>query len=408
MEQLRVKYNTAKTDDERKDVAKQIATRLYEYQNNIHQLDISRDYLEYCLEYITPDLPKQKSIAIYCGNGWEKWDPHSIKKGIPGSEEAVIYVSQVLAKRGYNVTVFNKPPESSLYNISNSNPRYVPFTEYQTSNNVDILIIWRCQNFPDWMLAKGSKIYYWLHDMGMANAPFQVAKECAGVFYLSKYHRDTYPHINTNHCIAGNGLVPEQFSVQVKRDPYKCIYASNYSRGLSILLAIWPFVKQSVPKATLDIYYGREVYNSMDGDNFRKLISTLDSMKELGVCEKGKVGHVELATAMCGAGFWTYPCITAAETFCITAVKAQAAGMIPVCTTVGALDEVLLKNSCITIKEITCNDHVNEYKDKLIAALSTVSDKIDPYFTMRSKLRLHGLSYTWDKVVDIWFQLMEL
>jgi hypothetical protein len=53
----------------------------------------------------------KNSIVIYSNNRYyhvEDWSPLSINKGIGGSQEAVIYLSQKLTTLGYQVTVFNR------------------------------------------------------------------------------------------------------------------------------------------------------------------------------------------------------------------------------------------------------------------------------------------------------------
>ena len=48
------------------------------------------------------------SIVIYSNFPFhvEDWSPLSLNKGIGGSEEAIIYLSQELVKLGYQITIF--------------------------------------------------------------------------------------------------------------------------------------------------------------------------------------------------------------------------------------------------------------------------------------------------------------
>jgi len=406
MEALRLKYNKNGDNVEvRKQTAKDIQNLLVSYQKDDYAPEPYK-YLDYCLEYITPDLDldKKPKLAIYCGNGWMKWDPNSVKKGISGSEEAVIYASEVLAKKGYQVTIYGCPPENSLYSVSNSNPRYINCSEFIKDSGFDILIVWRCQNFNDWTIGKAKYVYYWLHDIGTHDIPFQVPKQTNGVFFLTDYHRKTYPQIDTSYCIAGNGIKIDHFVPHwnSKRDLYKCIYASNYSRGLNILLYVWPDIRKAVPKATLDIYYGRETYNTLDKTSLNEMIKLIESYKSLGVTEKGKVGHEELAKAMCQASVWTYPCNNYSETFCITATKAQAAGMIPVCTDLGGLKETVNPLSSFIIKnDIKTIAGINEFKNTVISTLMN----IEQHEIKRNLCIDFAKNWTWEHVVDKWLEL---
>ena len=61
----------------------------------------------------------QKTIGIFTTKveGVKPWDPDAIQSGITGSEEAVIYISQSLARLDYKVIVFGDPPLDSLYSL---------------------------------------------------------------------------------------------------------------------------------------------------------------------------------------------------------------------------------------------------------------------------------------------------
>src|SRR5262249_53556279 len=123
---------------------------------------------------------------------------------------------------------------------------------------------------------------------------------------------------------------------------YSCIYGSNYTRGLEILLDIWPVIKGRFPKATLDIYYGWQhcLLFPPPAEKQEKMRAQLASLKALDVTEHGQVGHKQLHEAYAKASCWTYPCISP-EVFCITAIKAQLAGAVPVIIEGSALSETV-------------------------------------------------------------------
>jgi tetratricopeptide (TPR) repeat protein len=57
---------------------------------------------------VSPRKWNDKSFVILCGKGYEEWGPHTLDKGMGGSEEAVIYLSREMAKLGYEVTVYGE------------------------------------------------------------------------------------------------------------------------------------------------------------------------------------------------------------------------------------------------------------------------------------------------------------
>jgi hypothetical protein len=62
----------------------------------------------------TPKEWSDKSIVIFCGQGYEEWGPHTLDKGMGGSEEAVVYLSRELSKLGYEVTVYGEVDHRTL------------------------------------------------------------------------------------------------------------------------------------------------------------------------------------------------------------------------------------------------------------------------------------------------------
>lgn len=71
------------------------------------------------------------------------WDYDvGIKQGLAGSEEAVIFCSQLLAWDGHHVTVFGNPHPSSKYSEEKQNPRYLQHTTFPNRSHFDIVICW--------------------------------------------------------------------------------------------------------------------------------------------------------------------------------------------------------------------------------------------------------------------------
>lgn len=127
----------------------------------------------------------------------------------------------------------------------------------------------------------------------------------------------------------------------------KAVYASSYDRGLECLLDMWPKIRELAPKAELDIYYGWDSFDNAHGGNKQqqqwkwKLVRKINALKDQGVVEHGRVSHEYLAQAFRSSKVWLYP-TEFNEINCITALKAQAAGCIPVTTGCYALAETVL------------------------------------------------------------------
>jgi glycosyltransferase involved in cell wall biosynthesis len=348
-------------------------------------------------------LEANKTIGIFTFTQAEvnTWDPSSIHSGLAGSEEAVVYMSEQLVKLGYQVIVFGNPPPNSPYSLSNANPRY---TSWNTNlpAKLDIGIVWRVAQAGENLKKFANTLYLWPHDivnqMILTEEQINVFDD---VLWLSEWQRkswsDKYPTFAKFTHIFGNGIEPGQFNpIHIKENPYSCIYASNYGRGLDKLLAIWPQIKAKFPKATLDLYYGWKNWGLLSKAKENEMRNEVKKLETLGVRDHGMVGHEELAKAFEKTSFWTYPC-TFPETFCITALKAQLAGTIPIiCKHTGLLETCRSGFSCT---------NTQEYLPLILQAMEQ-AENIS--LATRRKIGEFVLKeFTWEKIANKWKELFE-
>jgi glycosyltransferase involved in cell wall biosynthesis len=125
-----------------------------------------------------------------------------------------------------------------------------------------------------------------------------------------------------------------------------------------------------------------------DETALREQVKTLG---EKGVNEHGLVGHEELHRAFGKASLWTYPC-TAQETFCITAIKAQASGAVPV-----IIDGTALKE---TVRHGYKCDKPEEYLQTLLKAMNDAKAiSLDQRKQMKNFVEEE---YSWRKIAEKW------
>jgi glycosyltransferase involved in cell wall biosynthesis len=246
------------------------------------------------------------------------------------------------------------------------------------------------------------KVYLWPHDeCGFPGLTQELIQSFDDVLWLSKWQRmhwaSGYPTFAKYTKTFGNGVNLEQFqSLKPRSNPYSCIYGSNYARGLEVLLDCWPQVKKRFPKATLDIYYGWQHWQQMTPEKEQKLRTQVAQLKTLDVQEHGLVSHEELNRAYEKASFWTYPC-TMIEVFCITALRAQLAGAIPVIIEGSALPE--------TVRHGYKCSKPEEYAATLIRAMED-AEKI----SLQDRKPLGDFirkEYTWEKIARDWKELFD-
>lgn len=130
-------------------------------------------------------------------------------------------------------------------------------------------------------------------------------------------------------------------------------YFSAYYRGLECLLGMWETIREAVPDATLDVYYGWESWVGLQGEDdfYHRMEKRFSELADKGVTVHGRVSHKELAKAMKEIQVWAYP-TEFPEIHCITALKAQEAGCYPVVTNVAALNETVQCGTKIKTRKI--------------------------------------------------------
>ncbi len=344
---------------------------------------------------------KTIGIFTFLCKGVKPWDPDSIYEGITGSEEAVIYAAEELVHLGYRVVVFGMPPENSIHSSPMANPRYLSMMT-QESISVDIAIAWRAPGAGQHLRKFAKQVYLWPHDITNQKLSTFLTQSFDDVLWLSSFQRAQWVSVNPGFAkythIYGNAIQPHQFGeIQERENPYSCIYGSNYGQGLEYLLDLWPKIKNEFPRATLDIYYGWEHWGFLSPAEESKVRQQIAAYAPLGVKEHGLVSHKEIHEAYQKASFWTYP-LKFHETFCITALKAQFGGAIPVARAITGLVESMRHGYGCSTQE--------EFPPLLFQALRQ-AEQIT--LEQRRAMRTFILKdYTWTQIAKKWKRQFDL
>lgn len=355
----------------------------------------------------------QKSVVIMTGDtALDAWGPWSLKEGIGGSEEAIIRLSRQLSRLGYKVVVYGKPgPNTGLDESGVMWRNYWECNLYE--DEFDIFVAWRAPFIFERPI-KARKSYLWLHDV-MEPGEFTEnrIKNFTKCIVLSKYHRGLFPMIpDEKILLSGNGIDPEEFEAldgKVERDPHRLIYTSSHVRGLAYAYEIWPEVKKAVPEATLDVYYGRQSYDAVHKGNPERM-KWMDDMiakaKALdGVTDHGKIGQDQITEEIFKSGIWIYPC-PFPEIYCITAIKMQAGGAVPVSSNFAALDETVqfgVKLPMQEVKEGTPvgegdGEFLEEFKNELIDMLKNPEKQE----AIRKEMMAWARTQSWEAIARQW------
>jgi len=276
-------------------------------------------------------------VVIYCGEGLEPWNPDQIdERGLGGSETAVVRLADQLVAQGLRVMVYG-PTEGTWNGVF-----YRHYSKFAPGNPVFAFISWRNPAMFDLPIQAQLK-YLWMHDTDSGvNLTEERAAKMTGVMALSQWHvqhlEEMYPFLVGKCFIVGNGIEPSRFEGSEERVSTRFAYASSPDRGLEKALQLWPQIREALPDAILDIYYGWENYVRMGApQSFQRTIMELS--KQPGVTWRGRVGQRQLARELMKSSVMLYPSHSFNETFCIAALEAQAAGCVPVTRDNGALPE---------------------------------------------------------------------
>jgi hypothetical protein len=285
------------------------------------------------------------------------WGPSSLPRhangatgrGMGGSEEAVYYTSIALAKLGYEVVVYagvtdadhglvQRYAADTADGVSSGSVTWLHYDTYDPSPPAADDLAGRCEVFIAWRyalslgLARNSRRvgncggkFLWLHDLIPGSIlPPSFFLHFDGILVQSSFHHNyiveefrrhhavTHDYLDMdtveeNVRIVPNGLILSPLMDGVN-DNNVFIYASSPSRGLALVLSQWRTIKEHIPEATLEIYYGftesvmKELRQSLGGSFDAWWAQMQLYLMQDGVHYVGTVDHDILTAASARAG----------------------------------------------------------------------------------------------------------
>ena len=354
-------------------------------------------------------------IVIWTGAAWETWGPHSIiEGGIGGSETAAIHMATQLARMGHEVSIVGQVEVGVVNGVTYVDGRY--WKSYPVGMvECDVFISSRDRSIVREILPKAQLKILWMHDLHMGEDTEEHMLDYDRIFVLSKYALkyalSCYPHVpSSKYVVTRNGIDPSLFTAPEHelfsaKTGCKAIYSSSYDRGLDRLLTFWPKVRERCPEAELHVYYGFNTAEKQAAAIGRKSdLLTLEfqkhrlvEMASLGVVSHGRVGQRELAKAFLESSLWLYP-TNFHETFCITAMEAQAAAVFAITSDLAALPETLRMGHLIKPPNTTA-----KYEAEFLDAIKWFLDARDD---LESHLRVNRQTIletmSWRGVASEW------
>lgn len=293
---------------------------------------------------------KRLEVAIFTGPT-VPWHPMDIaSKGLGGSETAAYRVGEALAKQGHVVTLYGRfEQEGAMCDLI--------LRDWQTFDPTeprDAVIVSRMPAVFDRPINAPVRVL-WMHDTDYGpQLTEQRAEQMTHVVTLSTWHQafvaTTYPFLADKLKVIGNGITPGYYQPRDIDREQRVVYTSSPDRGLDILLDLWPLVLEQVPEARLVCCYPDYFDMAADSnpelatfrDGLKAKIASMDSVHSAGSLSLPKVAEL-LRSSM----VWAHPSYNTPnqqkfyETFCISALEAQACGCRAVAGGWGALPETI-------------------------------------------------------------------
>ncbi len=397
-----------------------------------HILNLQREPTRIFCEY-DRNIPKEFSVRFFLGPGLEHWSPKTISEiGCGGSETAVSMVAKEMAMRGHQPIIYASDTQiwdGVIYrDCHHYRPDSLPSGLF-ISSRIPVVFMDNVKADQKWLYVHDVHCYDQLTP--------EVASEIDVIIALSQWHvnhlKRTYPFLKDcevidmdknektyeddapttpfypdaearklpKMTIIGNGINTERFKKLNKRKPHRFIWCSSPDRGLEEVLNLWPLIRKKLPDAELKIFYGWEYFDSTlhipEQRAFKERIKKL--IRQDGVEWCGRVGQKEIALELMKSSVMLYPPHHFRETYGITFLEAQAAGVICFYRENGALGETI-GNRGISLK-------MNLTPEEIVKKITDTLGDEKLCYNIRERARKYALQRDWSKQTDKMLQLYQ-
>jgi glycosyltransferase involved in cell wall biosynthesis len=269
-----------------------------------------------------------------------------------GSQSSLCYLAIELAALGHDVTTVTQTQKPGRYRgVDCVGPK--PGVEKTFLDRFDVIVVLNGAMGKELrrVLRSDIRLVFWTQHAENQPAVASLAEAAerdswSSFALISSWQAEGYRRRfgvpPERSVILRNAMAPAFASLPVRgrRDPSSpplFAYTSTPFRGLDVLLDAWPAIRDGLPDARLQVFSSMAVYQKGGGaDEYAALYERSRGLP--GVEYVGSLAQPDLAHALHKADGLTYPS-TFAETSCIAAIEALAAGCLVLTTDLGALRE---------------------------------------------------------------------
>ena len=271
-----------------------------------------------------------------------------------GSESAQCYLAIELVKLGHSVALVSNTSAPGRYRgVECSNHRDAGTSALLNAADIVVSSNEALGRFIRDNLRVTRPLVIWIqhaHDQpavrGLESS--RERKMWAGYAFVSRWQLDCYVNVfwvpEERSRVMRNAVAPSFAEIEptepwfMRSEAPVLVYTSQPYRGLDVLLDAFPAIAAAVPGTKLKVFsgfaatYGTPLADDPYGEIYLRCKATD------GVAYRGPVPQPELMRELTGAAALAYPS-TFAETSCISALEAMAAGTAVLTTNLGALSE---------------------------------------------------------------------
>jgi glycosyltransferase involved in cell wall biosynthesis len=332
-------------------------------------------------------------ILFYTGYFKKSWNANN-QIGIGGSEVAVVKIAEALTRFGWKVVVSGNVIEEKINGVE-----WLPTEKLHQKyfDQFDVIVgisyIHFVLEFEDY---ENAKKLFWIHNTDYHpwfrgveiddSETLLGSNDIDGFICLTNWHKEQwsqkYSLDPSRFHVIGNGIDTSSFIGHPRRVKNRFIWSSAPERGLNDLLDNWNNIREALPGASLHIY--SPGYSVATIERFGR--EGLEGVEFMGTATQE-----ELHYAMLQAEYWLY-LTSYEETYCITALEMQYAGVVPITTPVAALAETV--NSGIILPD-------NKQKwNEFIKIINSNSRSLNRIVTKSNKI--FAKTKTWDQRAYEW------
>jgi glycosyltransferase involved in cell wall biosynthesis len=297
-------------------------------------------------------------------------------EGIYGTETAYLELAESLAKTNDEVYLFTETQIDHTYkNVKIIN--YKKYAYYLNEVNFDIIINSRYDIFNTEIPNNPLKIL-WMHDLFVDenvdkfNFDYIICStEWHKKFLLSKFHNKIESDKIYVIPLSLNLYHYKNIDVN-KKNNYKIVYSSSVDRGLLDYLSYFEDLLKIDPKFELHYFYGLDIaekiakLNNSDISKITEILNFYHKKYGKNLINHGRVNKRELAKEKIDASY-SIQINNFLETFGLTYIENQTAGVITFSRKLGAIGNTLNENNnFIFIGDVSDNKLYDKIHQKII------------------------------------------